>query len=108
MSEARAILDAHVSEAALQREIIKAARLLGWLVYHPWRSDNSEAGWPDLAMVHPEQRRFVVAELKREDKEPTAAQRRWLVALEAAGVEVHLWRPSDWSSGRVEDVLRVA
>lgn len=106
MSEARAILDAHVSEAELQREIVRFARLRGWLVYHPWRSDHSERGWPDLAMVHPEQRRFVVAELKREGKHPTAEQRRWIEALAAAGVEVHLWRPSDWSSGLIEEVLR--
>ena len=31
-------------------------------------------------------------------------QRDWLVALAAAGVEVHCWKPSDWDA--IEQALR--
>lgn len=37
--------------------------------------------------------------------EPTPQQILWLRAFEAAGSESYLWRPSDWSSGAIIDVL---
>ena len=45
------------------------------------------------------------AELKRETKQPSQAQLDWLAALEAAGVEAYIWRPSDWREGRIARVL---
>jgi hypothetical protein len=48
--------------------------------------------------------RVLVVELKSERGKPTAEQRRWLDALEAAGAEHYLWRPSSWPE--VERVLR--
>jgi hypothetical protein len=71
--------------------------------------------------VRPRDRRLVFAELKREGQKPTPAQERvllWLLSLQATDahelnrlsaiptVEVHVWRPSDLSSGRIEEVLR--
>lgn len=104
-------------EDALMADVIKMARDLAYLVYHPHRSDHSEAGWPDLAMVRCNalygRPRFLVVELKRESDgtrktELTPMQQRWRDALLDAGVEWHLWRPSDLLSGRVYDVLSAA
>jgi hypothetical protein len=84
-------------------------------------SGSMAEGWPDLVLVRPRDRRLVFAELKREGQKPTPAQERvllWLLSLQATDahelnrlsaiptVEVHVWRPSDLSSGRIEEVLR--
>lgn len=39
--------------------------------------------------------RVIFAELKKEGQYPKPEQRRWLTALALAGMEVHVWRPSD-------------
>lgn len=95
-----------------------AARALGWLVYHTFDSRHSEFGWPDLAMLHPAHG-AVFAELKAAGKKLTAAQEMWCEALErlAEGLipasvhapmrlQVFRWWPDDWTSGRIESVLR--
>lgn len=106
------VLDHH---ATARDALTRIARDLAYLVYHPHRSDHSEAGWPDLAMVRCNAAygppRFVVAELKRESDgtrktELTRMQEHWRDALIDAGVEWHLWRPSDLLSGRVFEILR--
>lgn len=109
-----------ISEATLLQCVTDLARLLQWRVYHPWRSDHSEAGWPDLALVRVRQGeppRLLFAELKRQGKEPSRAQRAWLLDLAAVSltatmlgrpqlVRVAIWRPEDWLSGEIERVLR--
>lgn len=81
-----------MSEKQWQAQVIDAARLLGWHAYHTHDSRRSEPGWPDLALVRD---RLVMAELKTDTGRVSAAQQRWLDMLEAAGVEVHVWRPRD-------------
>lgn len=80
--------------------VVDYARWNGWLVYHPLVSIGSEAGFPDLVMVHPATATLpgdiVFAELKSEAGKVSAPQVRWLSALKQAGQEVHVWRPSDW------------
>lgn len=86
-----------VSEREFMATVIAYARAKGWLVYHPWRSDHSEAGFPDLTLVHPATGRVVFAELKAERGKLTAAQERWRDAILACpGASWHLWRSSDW------------
>lgn len=102
-----------MTEAQLQSAIIDCARSLGWLVYHTHDSRHSPAGYPDLTLGHG---RFgiVFAELKDAKRKTTFAQETWLEVLAehenaTAGVgrvQVFLWRPDDWTSGRVEQVLR--
>lgn len=96
-----------MSERELQdRYVIPAARKLGWKVYHTWNSQNSEAGFPDLVMVHPNQRRLIFAELKSETGRVSMSQRVWLTALgRVTGVEACLWRPRDWVNGQIERML---
>jgi hypothetical protein len=100
---ARKVLDRHVTEGMLQRQILDLAALRGWLAYHPYDSRHSEAGWPDLALCRPP--RLVLVELKSATGRVSAAQRRWGDQLGACpGVECYLWRPGDWD--RIVEVLR--
>lgn len=95
------------------------ARVRGWLGYHTHRSDRSDPGFPDLALVRGGL--LVFAELKTHKGKPTAPQREWLDALEtvrySAGdydgldapfepVRVYLWRPIDLLDGTIAAVLR--
>src|SRR5262245_766911 len=82
-----------ISERAWLAHVVQLLRLHGWLYYHTWRSDHSPAGFPDLIAVRGG--RLLAAELKRERGRLTAAQAQWRDALMAAGIEWHLWRPSD-------------
>lgn len=84
-----------MKEREWQSQVVDAARLLGWRVYHTHDSRRSEPGWPDLALVRD---RLVMAELKTETGRVSTAQSDWLAALRDAGVETHLWRPSDWDA----------
>lgn len=80
------------------------ARQLGYLVYHTHNSQGSDPGFPDLVLL--KGRRVVYVELKTQSGRLSAAQREWLEGLQAAGEEVHVWRPSDWFDGTIEEVLR--
>jgi VRR-NUC domain len=97
------VLDATVTERDLQDQVLALARIFGWKVFYPWTSVHSAAGWPDLALVKAP--RFVVAEIKTQRGRLTAAQRDWLEELEDyPGIEVFVWRPSDWP--QIVEVLR--
>ena len=73
------------------------ARLSGWMAYHTHRSDRSEPGFPDLVLCRPP--RVVFAELKTEKGKVSACQKLWLDNLrKCEGMDVFLWRPSDWDS----------
>jgi hypothetical protein len=83
------------TEAEFQKQVIQLAQLFRWEAYHPWLSVHSTRGWPDLALVRPP--RLLLAELKSEKGEVSAAQQRWLDLLgQCTGVEVAVWRPSQW------------
>jgi len=96
-----------VTEAQLQAAVIELAQLCGWLVahfrpartQHGWRTPVSAdgAGFPDLVMVRGD--RLVVAELKAKRGRVSPDQQAWLAAFsQVPGIEVHLWRPSDWDA----------
>lgn len=80
------------TERELQETLIEAARLAGWLVYHPWLSVRSAAGWPDLFCVHPERRQALAFEIKSQRGRVSAAQQAWLAALTAAGIPAFVVR----------------
>lgn len=91
-----------ISEAEWQSSVMAYARLNGWLVYHPPANVPSKngghiqhvvAGWPDLAFAR--EGEFFLAELKRETGKTTPDQDKWIATLRTAGVEVHVWKPSD-------------
>jgi hypothetical protein len=95
------------SEAAFQAQVEQLAAFYGWnLRYHP--PDNIPrhtrtgrvvvqdvtAGFPDLWLIREPE--LVVAELKTEKGRLSPAQERWIAALTACGLEVYIWRPSDF------------
>jgi hypothetical protein len=49
-------------------------------------------------MWHVEQKRLIFAELKREKGKLSESQKVVLAELETLGVEVYVWRPSDWDT----------
>ena len=94
---------ADIGEADFLALVLDYARALGYEAYHPWRSDNSEAGFPDCVFVG--NGKIVFAELKARRGRLTAEQRRWARAIMQAGGTWRLWRPgpADWDD--IMDVL---
>lgn len=104
-----------MTEAELQAGVVEMAHALGWRVAH-FRPARTQQGWrtavaydaqgyPDLTLVRD---RVVFVELKGSRGQSTEAQREWHAALKAAGAEVYLWGPDDWTSGEVDRVLGLA
>lgn len=106
-----------LGEAAFQQAVYNLARAEGWRVAHfrPVRVQRRDGstynetpigldarGWPDLVLARGSQ--VLVRELKAEAGRLEADQFAWLEALGAAGLDVGVWRPSDWFA--IEDVLR--
>jgi VRR-NUC domain len=101
------------SEKGFQAAVVQLARLRGWLVAHfrpartarGWRTpvQADGAGFCDLVMVRPRDRRVLFAELKSDRGLLTPAQAQWIQALFGTGAEVHIWRPADMD--RIEEVL---
>jgi hypothetical protein len=83
-------------EADFQAQLVKAAKRLGWRVFHDFDSRRSEPGFPDLVLASRTQRRVIFAELKSENGQLSEDQAWWAVTLSAAGLEYHLWRPANW------------
>jgi hypothetical protein len=92
-----------MAEETLRLKVKGLAKELGWLSYHTHDSRRSDAGWPDVALVHPKHGRFLVRELKTERGTVTPEQRKWLEALADAGVDAGVWRPMQYLD---ETVLR--
>ena len=110
------------TEAQFQDAVIEAMRFHGWICAH-FRPARTERGWrtpvqadgegfPDLIALR--DGRQLVVEFKREGKQPTLAQEKWLAAFEeverkagyAPGptVEVFQWDVRDWPE--IERVIR--
>lgn len=106
-----------MTEAQLQTAVIECARILGWRVAHfrpaqtakGWRTpvEADGAGFPDLILAHPTNGTTVYAvELKSDRGVVSEAQWEWLRLFENGGCYTDVWRPADWTSGRVEALLR--
>ena len=86
-----------IFEKDFLQSVRELARNCGWATYHTHRSDRSEPGFPDLVLCRPP--RVVFAELKNETGRVSDYQQYWLDNLRRCeGVDVFLWRPSDWDS----------
>ena len=79
----------------------------GWLAYHTHDSRKSEMGFPDLCLARAasatsqgRQGRLIFAELKSQQGKVTREQAVWLDVLRhtVPGIEVYLWRPSDFNN----------
>lgn len=86
--------DGHLTEKALQKGIVQAARQLRWtLVYHTFMSVHSAPGFPDLVLI--KGKRGMVIECKGHKGKVTEAQQRWLDGFREAGFEAYLIYPKD-------------
>lgn len=100
LTEQEKILRA-ISEASFQRTVEAVLTRFGWLYFHapdnkPNRHgfiQNIKAGFPDLVAVRGN--RVVYMELKREQGVVSDAQAEWHEALQQAGQEIYVFRPSD-------------
>jgi VRR-NUC domain len=90
------------NERHFQLAVIELATHCRWRVFHVHDARRSNPGWPDLTLARGT--RLVFAELKTAKGRVRAEQREWLDALEVAGVQVFVWRPSDWPA--IRDALR--
>lgn len=104
MSELRLLVEC-VAERDFHALVVSLAKRLGWRVAHTARAQvrggrwltPTVAGLPDLLLCRPP--RLIFAELKTDSGRLSEPQREWLDALgKCAGVEVYLWRPSDWQA----------
>jgi hypothetical protein len=86
---------APLDEKQFTAMVVSAARMTGHLVYHPYDSRRSAAGFPDLTIVHPE-RGLLFAELKTATGRLSRNQVLWITTLEDAGARVFVWRPEHW------------
>jgi hypothetical protein len=85
----RAIFAAADEKRDVMEPLRRVAALAGWMTFHPHRSQQSEAGFPDLVFVRsPRQdaRHYgppyiLFVETKREKGRLSAAQRAWGTAL---------------------------
>lgn len=110
---AQRIMNHLMTERELQDAVIAMAKTLGLLVYHPYDSRRSEPGYPDLTIVG--SRGIVYVELKRQGGKLTTEQKAWGAAIERVAamlpgyrspIAYYVWRPHEWHSGEIEDVLR--
>ena len=70
---------------------------------HYWQDGEG----PDLVMIQPLKHRTMAVEVKRELSDPlTPAQAYVHRMLREAGWSVFVWKPSDMTSGRIQEELR--
>lgn len=109
VGDAHKLIARDMTEEALLTLVMQMAKQLGWRRYHVRNSKagivQGEVGFPDLVLVRGNRVLFI--ELKRENGKTTPEQVAWLEAFLLAGLEVYVWRPSDWLAGRVERILQL-
>ena len=84
------------TEGQFQRAVLDCAAHYGWLALHIRNMLGNPSGFPDLVLFRG--RRAVVAELRRENGALGPKQEEWIARLAEHGVEVYVWRPSDWEA----------
>lgn len=82
-----------MAETEWQQVVVDYATLHGWWAWHDQDPRRNRAGLPDLLLIR---ERVIWAELKSERGKLRPAQRELVDRFAAAGVTVHVWRPSDW------------
>jgi hypothetical protein len=85
-------------EKDFQQRVVQLARLNKWKIFAiPDSRRASIAGYPDLTLWNPKQKRIIWVELKREKGKTSPAQDEVIEELRQCGAEVYVWRPSDWN-----------
>lgn len=102
-----------VTSEDLLGQIVDDARQLGWLVVHATDTrrratvagrkvlipDPEGAAAPSLFLAHPATGRAMAITIARDREVLTEDQTRWLEALDAAGIETQVIRPSTVLAG---------
>jgi len=92
-----------MTESHFQASVISMCKLLGIALFHPYYSERSTPGWPDLALCGT--RGLLLRELKTEVGTLTPEQKKWGELLKLAGQDWDVWRPDDLKSGRIQREL---
>jgi len=99
-----------MTEAEWQQQFIDLAHFYRWKHMfvrrsvgrgRRWTTATNVPGWPDLFLWNEAQRRTMHVELKSEGGVLSDDQRRVLQSLEAAGQEVHVFKPDDLTDARL-------
>jgi hypothetical protein len=88
------LLNANLSEAKFQVQVIQLAEMLDWNWYHTKDSRKSNEGFPDLCFWR---ERVLWMELKKESGVCTPCQLRCHSELIEAGAEVYVFKPSQFA-----------
>lgn len=107
-----------MTENELLNSVLELAAVYDWMAHHcrpaqvragRWVTPIAgNSGFPDLVLAHPSGR-VKFAELKADRGQVRPEQKVWASVLEThPGIEVHLWRPKDWTSGVIRQALEVA
>lgn len=94
-----------MTEKQFQEAVVEMAQILGWRVYHTFDSRRSAPGFPDLVLVRD---RIVYLELKTETGRISAQQADWIAAINAAGGNALVVRPSQMDEVEKSLLKRVA
>jgi len=105
VAEYNALRAGQMTEQQLQQIVTVTANRYGWLAYHTHDSRRSQAGYPDLHLVHVGRKLSIFRELKTMKGKTTAAQNEWLAALTVAGHDAAVWRPLDWFDNTISETL---
>jgi hypothetical protein len=102
-----------LSEDDLLVAVLLLMKMYGWRSFHSrpartdrgWRTPVSGdgKGFVDIFAVKGE--RALAVELKSDAGTLRPEQRLWLAALEAAGIETHVWKPQQFSDGTISGAL---
>ncbi len=94
-----------LDEATFQSQVVELASMTGWSHLHvrrtrgrggAWTTSTNLPGWPDLLLWHPVGQKVLAVELKSQRGVVRPEQTEVHESLLAAGVDVRVWRPSDW------------
>jgi len=125
MKTPRQILDEQMSEKELLANVLRLLELFKWdFVYHVFDSGarivcpkcdfpvpgryarRIGEGFPDIIAGRVRDRRMLTTELKSQKGKEADTQKKWRDFFAFIGLETYMWRPSDWSSGEIERILR--
>lgn len=87
-----------MTEAQLEKEVRRLLSRHGLYAYHCADNRRSAAGFPDWVIIGA---RVLWRELKTAYAMPTGEQRRVGYLLQASGQNWDIWRPLDWTTGRI-------
>lgn len=91
------------SERGLLNKTLLLITELRLYKFHDFDSTRSSRGFPDLVIGSG--KGLLVRELKNATGELTPDQRQWLLVFKANGIDAGVWRPDDWTSGRIRKEL---